>query len=216
MSSSAVSNIGRRIELVSMDSHSHDISLGLYQQGKGDETSFLVHTYSRRRGAANRVAFVAEAMAALGGMRIDGGRANVVRFGCEDVHQFACRRIFLEASKLASDSQLAAKPLAIFDKKLDQTIELLSHGDGEYLVRADGNEEKHQRRAAVAALGLVRLGEMEPVTGTSDRIRFECGTSHDAVVGLLLTRALNVRTAMREVEAQAARGMLAAPSAQAN
>ena len=32
--------------------------------------------------------------------------------------------------------------------------------------------------------------------------------------GLLLTRALNVRTAMREIEAQASRGMLAAPSAQ--
>lgn len=216
MPDNSVRNIGRRIELVSMDSQFHDISLGLYRQGTGDEMSFLIHTYSPRSGAAGRAEFVAAAMAALGGMIIDDGHPGVVRFACGDRHQFACRRVFLEASKLPSGSELAARPLRIFDKKTDQTIEVFSRGRGEYLVRADGTEERQRRRAAVAALGLVRLGEMEPVADTSDRIRFGCAKSHDAVVGLLLTRALNVRAAMREVESQAARGVLAAPSAQAD
>ena len=44
---------------------------------------------------------------------------------------------------------------------------------------------------------------------------FACGHDHDELVGLLLGRALNVRAAMREAEAAAARGVLAAPSAQA-
>ena len=45
-------------------------------------------------------------------------------------------------------------------------------------------------------------------------MRFPCGTDHHELVGLLLTRALNVRGALREQEAAAARGMLSAPSQQ--
>ena len=94
--------------------------------------------------------------------------------------------------------------------------EIVSLGDGEYLAGTDGDEDEPHRRAAVAALGLVRLGDMDAVADTSDRIRFACGASHDAAVGLLLTRALNVRAAIREVEERSTRGVLAAPSAQSD
>ncbi len=47
-----------------------------------------------------------------------------------------------------------------------------------------------------------------------DRVGFSCGQSHDAMVGLLLVRAPNVRAAMREVDMMEARGVLAAPGAQ--
>ena len=199
-----------------MDSHFHEISLGLYQLGSDDDASFLVHTYAGRRGGTERVEFVAAAMASLGGMSVEAQEASRVRFPCGSEHQFACRRNFLEAAKLPTGSELGARPLEIYDKKTDQTIDVQSRGEGEYLVRAGGDEDKQRRRAAVAALGLSRLGEMELVADTSDQIRFGCGTPHDALIGLLLGRALNVRTAMREVEAQAARGVLAAPSAQSD
>lgn len=42
--------IGQRIELVSMDSHCRDITLGLYEQNSGGGTLFRVHTYSSREG----------------------------------------------------------------------------------------------------------------------------------------------------------------------
>ena len=214
MSSTNLRDIGRRIELVSMDSHFYDISLGLYE--RETDGMFLVHTYSNREGATERVRFVVAAMAVLGGMTVSNEGGAAVGFPCGHAHRLAARRIFLEAAKLPTGSVLEAKPLAIFDKKTQQTIRVMSHSEGEYLVRSDGDEGEHDRRAAVAALGLVRLGEMDPITETSDRIRFGCGVSHDAAVGLLLTRALNVRAAMREIEEQASRGVLAAPSAQAD
>ena len=197
-----------------MDSHFHDISLGLYEQGSAGKTSFLVHTYSRRGAAADRVGFVNRAMIVLGGLAMGEERLGMIRFVCGQAHRFACRRVFLESCKLASDVALEAAPLAVYDKKSDQMIEVTSRGEGRYLLSAGGDAGVDTRRAAVAALGLVKLGELEPIAGTSDQVRFTCGTEHDDVVGLLLTRALNVRTAMREIEAQASRGMLAAPSAQ--
>ena len=206
-------SIGRRIELVAMDGHCHDITLGLYKQASADGTSFQIHTYSSREGAAERVRFVAAAMAVLGGMQVDEvPRYEIAVSAAAEPHRVACRRIFLESAKLPTNAPLQPRPLEVFDKKKRKTIRVTSLGRGEYLARTEGNVGTHDRRAAVAVLGLVKLGNMEAVPDTSDRVRFGCDTSHDAAVGLLLTRALDVRAALREIESQAARGVLAAPS----
>ncbi|MDE0169578.1 MAG: hypothetical protein OXS29_08690 [bacterium] len=214
VASGNLKSIGRRIELVAMDGHCHDITLGLYEQVSADGTSFQVHTYSSRDGAAERVRYVAEAMSVLGGMQIDPNLDARLRFPCGQPHRVACRRIFLESAKQPTDTPLRPRPLEVFDKRKRKTIQVNSLGRGEYLARTEGNVGAHDRRAAVAVLGLVKLGNMEAVPDTSDRVRFGCDTSHDAAVGLLLTRALEVRAALREIESRAARGVLAAPSSQ--
>ena len=208
-------DLGRRIELVAMDKHCQDITLGLYEQADDYGTSFLVHTYSPREGAATRAGFVSRAMAVMGGMESDRSHDPKLRFSCGKPHRVACRRVFLEAAKLATDAPLEARPLQVFDKKQRKTIHVTGLGEGEYLARTAGGAGAQDRRAAVAVLGLVKLGDMEAVPDTSDRVRFRCDTSHDAALGLLLTRALEVRAALREIQNQAARGVLAAPSSQA-
>ena len=45
-------------------------------------------------------------------------------------------------------------------------------------------------------------------------MQFVCAWPHDALMGLLLPRALNVRAVLREEEMAASRGTLVAPSAQ--
>ena len=203
-------SIGRRIELVAMDTHCQDITLGLYEQTADDGARFLVHSYSSREGAAERTRFVARAMAVMGGMEIDRDHDTMLRFPCGRPHRVACRRIFLESAKFATGASLEARPLEIFDKRKKKTIYVTSLGEGEYLTRTAGEVGLQDRRAAVAVLGLVKLGDMEAVPDTSDRVRFRCDTSHDAAVGMLLTRALEVRAALREIENRAARGVLAA------
>ena len=61
------------------------------------------------------------------------------------------------------------------------------------------------------AAGLGKLAELD-VDG--NEISFPCGFDHHKIVALLLTRALNVRNALREQEASATRGVLNAPSQQ--
>ena len=55
-------DLGRRMELVPMDPHFHNISLALYRQEDGDGPVFQVHSYSNREGARQRVESVARAM----------------------------------------------------------------------------------------------------------------------------------------------------------
>lgn len=209
-----IADLGYRIELVSMDSHFHDISIGLYEQRSPDGTPrYLVHTYSGRPGARERIDFVTGAMRALGGL-VPAGGEHTLRFPCGAAHRLACKRVFLEACKLPSDGVPEAKPLSIFDKKSERTITVASAGGGAYQLSADGDEDGKARRVGAVAGGLMKLAQMEASGDGGDAVAFDCGHPHDALIGLLLGRALNVRAAMREQEQAASRGVLAAPSAQ--
>lgn len=202
-------DLGRRVELVPMDPHCHDISVALYQQRPGGVPAYLVHSYSKLPGVKERLAFVARAMTVLGGMRSLSGEQPLVGFACGAEHLLACRRVFLECCKLAPDQSPEPRPLRIHDKKSDRTVTVDSLGGGRYGLSCPGDDAGD--RLASIANGLVKLGEMR---ADGSAIRFDCGHAHDALVGLLLIRALNVRAVLREAEMTASRGVLAAPSAQ--
>ena len=211
-----VVDIGRRIELVPIDPHFNDITIGLYRQNANhgnNAPAFLVHTYSRISGAAERIEAVAEAMQVLGGMlkNADG----LLHFPCNNAHEAACRRVFLEACKLASETPAEPRPLNILDRKSQLMITVDSVGKGIYRVTAEGEGRSAARRISAIAGGLAKLGEMETVeTDNRDTVAFACTQSHDALIGLLLTRAPNVRVVLREEEMEATRGVLTAPSQQ--
>ncbi len=203
-------NIGSRIELVSMDAHCQDISIGLYEQGNG-MPAFLVHTYSGRNGAKDRIQFLARAMRVIGGLESD--RDGLLRFPCGGRHVSAIRRVFLDGCKVAPRTDVRAHPLRIHDKRSGCDVTAVSTGSGEYELRIEGNPKSGPRRVTAIARGLARLGEMRTDEHRTDRVSFACGHPHDELVGLLLIRAPNVRAAMREAELMAARGVLSAPSA---
>lgn len=215
----SVVDIGRRIELIPIDPHFHDITIGLYRQQIVDATTgrnspvFLVHTYSHISGVAERIEGVRAAMQILGGMlrTADG----LLYFPCNRAHEAACRRVFLEACKLAPNTHIEPRPLSILDKKSQLTITVDSTGKGVYRVAAEGEGRGAARRISAIAGGLMKLGEMESVeTGNKDTVAFACAHSHDALIGLLLMRAPNVRIVLREEEMGASRGVLTAPSQQ--
>lgn len=202
-------NLGRRIELIPMDAHFHDISIGLYRQHTDKGPAFRVHTYSHRDEAANRIAYVVSAMCVLGGMA--SAPDGLLRFPCRQDHELAVRRVFLEACKLPTGTELKPRPLSILDKKSGLNITVHSRGAGIYQVAADGEGDKAERISFIAG-GLIKLGQM--ADQSMDTMAFSCGHAHDAVVGLLLVRAPNVRAVLREQEMTASRGVLAAPSQQ--
>ena len=85
------------------------------------------------------------------------------------------------------------------------TLAVILEGQaGAYLII--GNRQGHG--------GLVKLAGLEAVGDAGDRVAFACGHDHDALVGLLLVRALNARAVLRHEEQASSRGILAAPSAQ--
>ncbi len=205
-------DIGRRIELVPMDSHFQDITIGLYSQEQDEGPAYLIHTYSRLDGTEQRIAFVRRAMKILGGLEctLDG----LLRFPCKAKHELACKRIFLEACKLNPDKPITPRPLNTLDKKSGFTITVLSLGNGVYQITADGEGRHRAKRISAIGGGLIKLGQMDETGEDADRVAFSCGHVHDAMVGLLLVRAPNVRAVMREQQAVASRGTLSAPSQQ--
>ena len=207
-----IAEIGSRIELVSMDKHFHDITLGLYEQVAEDGVSeYLVHSYAQIDGAAGRIQFVMRAMQVMGGIEAtSGGR---LRFSCGDDHRTACKRLFVEASKVASDATAEARPLTIHDKKSDCDYSVASQGSGIYRVAAEGDVDGAARRVKAIAGGLRKLGDMAESENEDEAI-FSCGAAHNALIGMLLVRAPNVRASMRESDSAAKQGVLAAPSAQ--
>ena len=211
-------DIGRRIELIPMDPHCHDITIGLYRQQLTDATTqsnfpaYLVHTYSQMTGAAARIQEIIGTMQSLGGLLKTP--EGLLYFPCKTNHEAACRRVFLEAGKL-SGTEAEPRPLSILDKKSQLTITVDSKGAGIYQVRAEGESRGASRRVAAIAGGLMKLGEMEShESGSKDTVSFACGHSHDALIGLLLIRAPNVRVVLRQEEMSASRGTLSAPSQQ--
>jgi hypothetical protein len=208
-------DIGKRIELVSMDPLCLDISIALYLQDQGRGPEFLVHTYSGHPEAVERIRFICKGMVNLGGMEFLQDGSSRLRFACHGDHLKACRRVFLEVCKLPNESPLVPQELLIFDKKSNRTIRVVSGSGCTYELTADGpdNEEKSLRISAVA-LGLTKLAELRVEREGLNQLSFPCGQRHDPLIGLLLGRALNVRAVLREQELAASKGILAPPSAQ--
>jgi hypothetical protein len=199
-----------RVELVAMDPQCGDISVALYKRTATDPPVGVVHTYSEHAGASERVVRIAEAMRALGGMEDGGGGGTVVAFPCGAWHPNAAKRIFLEAVKLDESQPLASRPLRIVDRKTGQTITAVGPGDGSYRLLAEGGEDGVPSRAVTAGRGMRKLAQL-PDADEDIAFAFECGHEHDALVGMLLPRAVNVRDTLREEEQYAARGLLTAP-----
>jgi hypothetical protein len=201
-----------RVELVGMDPQCADISVALYRRMGEDAPLGIVHTYSSRPGAAERVERIAEAMRALGGMSpgVEEDGPAAVAFPCRTWHAAAARRIFLEAVKADASQPFEARPLVIVDRKTGQTITAEGDGEGAYRLVATGVEEGVPSRAVTAGRGMRKLAEL-PASDDDIAFEFTCGSEHDALIGLLLPRAVNVRDTLREEEQIAARGLLTAP-----
>jgi hypothetical protein len=204
--------IGKRIELVSMDPHFQDISIGLYQQEQDGRLVFLVHSYSRKEGAGERIAGLVNTMKILGGL--ESGDGGLLYFPCGEAHEQAIKRIFLDSCKADPQTGISARPLHITDRKTGCEIGAFHEGGGIYQISSEDTQENCERRVMAVTRGLLKLGQMEGVGESHDRIAFGCGQAHDALIGLLLVRAPNVRAAIREAEMMASRGVLAAPASQ--
>ena len=204
--------IGKRLELVSMDPHFHDISIALYQQEQNDRLVFLVHSYSRKEDAGERIASLVSTMKILGGLESEDD--GLLYFPCGDAHEQAIKRIFLESCKADPAASVSALPLHIRDRKTGCEIKATYGGDGIYQLSSEDTEQNCERRVMAVTRGLLKLAQMDEVEESHDKVAFSCGQSHDALIGLLLIRAPNVRAAIREAEMMASRGVLAAPASQ--
>ena len=208
-------NLGRRVQLQTMDPHCSDITIGLYEHADDDgRPCYVLHSYSTKSGVADRLAFLSDAMIRLGGMEAVPGVSNQVRWACADKHLAATKRLFIEACKLSKPEDVAVRPGTIEDKKIGGTVVVKPRGEGRYEIGSDVSGDSAQARLKAICAGYLKLAEMERWEDSEVGVRFACGKPHFALMKLLLFRAINARAALREQEMMASRGVLVAPSAQ--
>ena len=207
-------DLGRRIELHSMDPHRQDISLGLYRQIHQGRSGYLVHSYSGVGAVEGRLSAIREGLAAHAGMVPMEGQPGLLEFPCGNDHEKALRRTFLEVCKHADDEIGGALPLVRYDKKGECELTVNSEGNGRYRITAPESSENGARRIRAVARGFAKLCEMNVDETDEAVVSFACQTEHNSLMGSLFFRAQNVRSAMQEDELSAGRGVLAAPGSQ--
>lgn len=192
-----------------MDAQHEDISVALYVRETDGGAAGTVFSYSAKPGTAGRLVEIADAMCSIGGM-VREGDGPVVRFACGQWHAAAARRLFIEAVKLKPDEPRGARELSLPDSRTDQTIKIAPAGNGVYEVTADNLADGERSRAGAIGKAMAKLAELDYDEDRSV-VTFTCGSEHDALIGLLLVRAQNLRQVLREEEMQASRGVLSAP-----
>lgn len=207
-------DLGDRVELYSMDKHCGNISIALYRRDDDGCPRFLVHTYRTANEVRARIMFLTQALRTLLGLEDSSVDAAWLCFPCGQGHERALKRAFLDICKLPSDSALVPKPLSQPDKKAGCDVAAAPAGDGMYNMQAAEQNELAARREKAIARGYIKLCDMRGDETEPTRIAFDCGMSHDALIGFLTYRAQNVRAAIREEEMAASRGVLAAPGQQ--
>ena len=207
-------DLGRRIELQPMDKYCHNASLGLYQKSEAGKPQFIVHTYSTAEGVDQRVGFLTQALVVMLGLEKIDDATGWMKFPCGTVHLKALKRAFLDLCKLESGSPLEPKPLTVFDKKADGVLSVEKAGPGTYQAKSEKGDDTGKKRATALARGFAKICEMDQLADDVNQVAFPCKCDHDALIGMLMFRAQNVRASMQEEEMASSRGVLSAPSQQ--
>lgn len=192
-----------------MDSNFNDISVAFYVSETDNGTVGTVHSYSSKDGTPARLAEIAGHLATIGGME-QPTDAPQVRFACGEWHGAAAKRLFVEAVKLKPGEDGSPRPLELPDSRTEQTIKVESRGEGVYEIVAENVAEGERSRAGAIGKAIAKLAQLD-FDEERNLVTFPCKSNHDALLGLLLVRAQNLRQVLREEEMQAGRGVLSAP-----
>ena len=106
-----IKKFGKCLELVPLDRHFHNISVGLYvKQG-----IFTVWTFSGKSGAAERIQVIRDQLVVLGGMEPIEGTWNQARFTCDVLHDRPVRFLLSQAVGKSPDFAPSEGTLEIKD-----------------------------------------------------------------------------------------------------
>ena len=197
-----IEEYGTCLELVPIDPHFHDISIGLYSKG-GIAT---VWTFSRRDGVEERIERVRDQLAKLGDMDPLEGTHNQLRPRCGMIHQRPLKFLMMQAVEKDPSFDYPQGPVKDLRSPLMLDFESEEiDGRTVYRLTAEGEAPRAAGRMRAITSGFVRYGEMERV---GEGVSFRCGARHDQLMRLLLPYARNVTGTQDMLEADALRGQM--------
>ncbi len=200
-----LAEIGSCLELVPMDPHFENVSVGLYYK----DGRCTVWSFSRAEGIEGRLREIRDQMTRLGGVLPVEGSDNQFVFPCGVVHMRPVKFLLTQAVTKAKDFSYPPGRMTIKDSK--SALMLSAEGverDGGYAyeVIGEGDARNPALRLRMVVAGFMRYGEMEKVGDVE--VAFSCGWRHDELVRLLMPYSRNISAVESMLEAEAARGQM--------
>ena len=201
-----LNEIGACLELVPMDTHFGNVSVGLYYK----DGYCTVWSFSRAEGIQDRLREIRDQMVRLGGVQPVEDSDNQFIFPCGIMHLRPVKFLLSQAVTKAADFVHPEGPLTIRDSKSALTLgvsaEEQAGGGFAYRVSGEGDVRNPALRLRMVVAGFMRYGEMEKVGDTE--VAFTCRWRHDDMMRLLLPYSRNISAVESMLEAEATRGQM--------
>lgn len=197
--------LGQCLELVSMDPHLNNMSVGLYVK----DGLCTVHTFSKAEGVNDRLRQIRDQMVRLGGVSPVEGSDRQFILPCGQIHKRPLRFLLTQSVGKSPDYAHPTGDMSIKDSRSDLMLYANGHeGDGQYVyqVSAEGEHNNPALRLRMVVAGFLRYGEMNKVSDTE--VAFPCGQRHDPLMRLLLPYSRNISAVETMMDAEALRGQM--------
>lgn len=203
--SQVIEQYGKCLELVPVDPHFHDISVGLYLK----EGTCTVWSFSSKPGVRERITTIRDQCVVLGGLEPVEDTYNQLRFSCGYIHLRPLKFLLAQAVGKSPDFSPPSGQLSISDTKTKLTLSVEgrdAEGVWVYQVAGAGEAPSIPARLRLVVAGFVRYGEMEKISDTE--VAFPCRQRHDQLMRVLLPYSRNISAVESMMEAEAQRGQM--------
>ena len=200
-----VRELGHCIELVSIDPHFHNISVGLFIKNG----VLTISTYSTLEGVDARIEQIRDRCVLLGDVETVEGTTNQLRLTSDLQLDRALRFMFIAAVEKDPSVELPSGRITAPDTKTKLTFVVEGdEQDGQfvYTVSAEGESERASMRIRATVGGFIRYADCTRVD--KDKFAFPDGRRYDKFARLILPLARNVSAVEAQLEQEEMTGQM--------
>ena len=183
-----ISELGNCIELVSMDPHFHNISVGLFRKGN----LLTIFSFSNKESIKKRIKVIRDRCCLLGDLSPIENTNNQMLLDADINLDTPIKFMFTEA--VEKDKKISPNtPIQSPDTKTNLKFRIVSDTSNNitnYTVSAEGQNERSEMRIRAVVGGFIKYGGCERVD--FNKFKFSDGKKYNKFVKLLLPYARNV------------------------
>ena len=202
---SRVKELGNCIELVSIDPHFHQVSVGLFIKSG----VLTVFSYSRLPGIEDRIEQIRDRCIQLGDVKAVDGTNDQLRLISDLYLDRALRFMFTAAVEKDPAAAIPTGRITSPDTKTKLTFVITGAQEGDkyvYTVSAEGEAERAEMRIRAAVGGFIKYSNCARVD--KDKFSFEDGRKYDNFARLILPLARNVSAVEAQLEQEELAGQM--------
>ena len=192
-----VAKLGHCIELVSLDPHFHEVSIGLFVKNG----LLTISSYSVLDGIDARIEQIRDRCVLLGDVEPVEGTTDQLQLISDLYLDRALRFMFIAAVEKDPSAELPTGRITAPDTKTKLTFVIegaMEDGKYVYTVSAEGQVERAEMRIRAAVGGFIRYSDCERVD--KNKFSFPDGKKYDNFARLILPLARNVSAVEAQLE----------------